>query len=65
MYYFFDDIINIKNLDQNNIEIDDKSYKGIFIYYVGYMTIKDSSYVKINIVNIPYFLRSKWILQRT
>ena len=24
-YYFFDDIINIKNFDLNNIEIDEKS----------------------------------------
>ena len=30
-YYFFDDIINIKNFDSNNIEIDEKSYKNILI----------------------------------
>ena len=29
-YYFFDDIINIKNFDLNNIKIDQKSYKKIF-----------------------------------
>ena len=27
IYYFFDDIINIKNFDSNNIEIDEKPYK--------------------------------------
>ena len=32
-YYFFDDIINIKNVDANNIKIDEKSYKNILIYY--------------------------------
>ena len=37
-YYFFDDMINIKNLDPNNIKID-KSYKSIFIYYIGYVTL--------------------------
>ena len=26
-YYFFNDIINIKNFDPNNIQIDEKSYK--------------------------------------
>ena len=41
-YYFFNDIINIKNFDPNNIKIDEKSYKNILIYYIGYVTIKDS-----------------------
>ena len=50
-YYFFDDIVNIKNFDPNNIKIDEKSYKNILIYYIGYMTIKGSKYVKINGVN--------------
>ena len=45
-YYFFNDIINIKNLDPNNIEIGEKSYKNILICYIGYETIKDSKYVK-------------------
>ena len=40
-YYFFDDIINIKDLDPNNIKIDEKSYKNILIYYTEYVTIKD------------------------
>ena len=39
-YYFFNDIISIKNFDVNNIEIDEKSYKNILIYYIGYVTIK-------------------------
>ena len=32
-YYFFNYIINIKNLDPNNIKTDEKSYKNILIYY--------------------------------
>ena len=47
-YYFFNDIIDIKNFD---IKIDEKSYKDTLIYYIGYVTIKDSKYVKINSVN--------------
>ena len=34
-YYFFDDIINIKTFDPNNIKIDEKSYKNILFYYIG------------------------------
>ena len=50
-YYFFKIMINIKNVAANNIKIDEKSYKNILIYYIGYVTIKDSKYVKIYSVN--------------
>ena len=39
-YYFFNDIINIENFDPNNINIAEKSYKKILIYYIGYVMIK-------------------------
>ena len=58
-YYFFDDTINLKNFDSNNIIIDEKSYKNILIYYIGYVTIKDSKYIKINSVNPLYLIFSK------
>ena len=32
-YYFFNDIINIKNFDPNHIKIDEKPHKNILIYY--------------------------------
>ena len=51
-YYFFDDIINIKNFDPKNIKTDEKSYKNISISYIEYVTFKDSKYVKINGVNL-------------
>ena len=57
-YYFFDDIINGKNFDANNIKIDEKSYKNILIY-IRYVTIKDSEYAKINSVNPLYLIFSK------
>ena len=50
-YYFSNDIINIKNFDPHNIKVDGKSYKVILIYYVGYVMIKRSKYVKIYSVN--------------
>ena len=58
-YYFFHDIINIKNFDSNNIKIDEKSYKNILIYDIGYVTIKDLEYVKINSVNHLYLIFNK------
>ena len=54
-YYFFDDMINIKDFDSNLLKIDKNSYKNIDIYYIGYITIKDSDYVKINSVK-PFYL---------
>ena len=41
-YYFLDDMINIKNFDPSLLKIDKKSYKNIDIYYIGYVTVKDS-----------------------
>ena len=56
MYYFFDDMINIKNFDPNLLKIDKKLYKNIDIYYTGYITMKDSEYVKIKSVNPLYLI---------
>ena len=50
-YYFFDDMINIKHFHSNLLKIYKKSYKDIDIYYIGYITVKDSDYVKSNTVN--------------
>ena len=58
-YYFFNDIINIKNVDRDHIKPDEKSYKNILIYYIGYVTIKDSKCVKIYSVNPLYFFSTK------
>ena len=53
-HYFFDDMINIKDFDLSLLKIDKKSYKNIYIYYIGYITMKDSNHVKINSVNPLY-----------
>ena len=50
-YYFFNDIVNIKKFDPNNIKIDKMSYKNILVYYTVYVTIKDPKYVKNYSVN--------------
>ena len=58
-YYFFDDIINIKNFDPNKVKRDEKPYKNILTYYIGYVTIKVSECIKINSVNLLYLIISK------
>ena len=58
-YYFSIDIIIIKNFDPSNIKIDEKSYKNILIYSIGYVKIKDSKYVKLYSVNPLYLIFNK------
>ena len=56
IYYLFDYMINIKDFNPSLIKIDKKSYKNIRIYYIGYMTMKDSDLVKINSVNALHLI---------
>ena len=53
-YYFFNVMINIKDLDSSLLKIDKKSFKNIAVYYIGYITKKDE--YKINSVNPLYLL---------
>ena len=46
----------IKDFDRNLLKIDKKSYKNIGIYYIGYITIKNSDYAKINSVNLLHII---------
>ena len=39
-YYFYNDMINLKDFKSNLLKIDKKSYKNIDIYYIGYIAIK-------------------------
>ena len=52
-------MINIKDFDSNLLEIDKNSYINIDIYYIGYITIKDFDYIKINSVNSLYLIIDK------
>ena len=56
LYYFYDNMINIKDFGSNSIKIDKKTNRGIGIYYIGYMAIRDSNYIKINSVNPLYLI---------
>ena len=53
LYYFFDDMSDIKDFDPS-LKIDEKSYKTIIIYYIGYITMRKSDHVRINSVNPLY-----------
>ena len=56
-YYFFNDMINIKEFDSSQLKIDKNSYKNIGIDNVGYITIKSiSDYENINSVNPLYLI---------
>ena len=55
IYYFYDDMISIKDFDPNLMKIDQKSLKNIGVYYIGYITKKKDKY-KINSVNTLYSL---------
>ena len=39
-YCFYNDYINIKDFDPNLLKLDKKSYKNIYICYIGYITKK-------------------------
>ena len=45
-FYFFNDMINIKEIDSSLIKSNKKSYKNIGIYNIGYITIKKMMIMK-------------------
>ena len=54
-YYFYSDIIDLKNSDARLLKIDKKQYKNIDVYYLGYITIKKIDYYEnIYSVNLLY-----------
>ena len=56
-YYFYNNMINLKNFEPKLLKIDKKHYKGINIYYIEYITIKKiDDYENIYSVN-PLYLR--------
>ena len=56
-YYFFNEMINIRNFHSNLLKIDKTSYKDFDIYYIGYITIKTiGDYENIHSVNPLYLI---------
>ena len=55
-YYFYNDITDLETFKSNLLKIDKISYKNIFIYNIGYITIKKIDDCKnINSVNLLYW----------
>ena len=53
-YYFYNDLISMKDFDPNFLKLDKKLFKNIGVYYIGYITKKDE--YKTNSVNPLYLL---------
>ena len=39
-YYFYNDIIDLKTFDSNNLKLDKKTYKDLDSFNIRYVTIK-------------------------
>ena len=48
-YYFYNDLIKLFDFDLNMLKLDKKTFKGINIYYIEYVTKKEE--YKINSVD--------------
>ena len=44
-YYFYNDLINIKNFNNNKLKLDKKGVLGNGVYYIGYITKKTQWHV--------------------
>ena len=53
-YYFYNDLINIKNFKNNKLKLDKKGVLGSDVYYVGYITKKPQW--SVNSVNPLYLM---------
>ena len=53
-YYFYNDLIKLFDFDPNILKLDKKTFKGINIYHIGYVTEKEE--YKINSANPLYLL---------
>ena len=57
IYYLYNDMTNLKNFEQNLLNIDKNSYKNIGIYNIWYIIIK-----KIDDYEIIYSVNSLYLL---
>ena len=56
-YYFYNDIMDLKAFDSNNLKLDKKTYKDLDIFNIGYIIIKKIGCgYDVNSVN-PLYLR--------
>ena len=53
-YYFYNDLINIKNFNNNKLKLDKKGVLGNDVYYIGYITKRPQW--NVNSVNLLYLM---------
>ena len=53
-YYFYNDLVNIKDFDARLLRLDKKTSMGLGIYYIGFVTKKPEW--NVNSVNPLYLL---------
>ena len=56
-YYFYNNLINIKNFNIKNLKLDKKGFLGSDVYYIDYITKKPQW--NVNTVNPLYLMISK------
>ena len=56
-YYVYNDLINIKNFNSNNLKLDKKNGLDNDVYYIGYITKNPQS--NVNSVNPLYLVINK------
>ena len=54
-YYFYNDLINIRNFNSNNLKLGKNSVLGNDVYYIGYITKKNPQW-DVNSVNPLYLM---------
>ena len=61
-YYFYGDIINLKDFDASLLKVSKKDYREIDIYYINYVNIKKFANCKnINSVNPLYLMINQMV----
>ena len=60
-YWFFDNLIIVKNLDPNKVGIDENSCKNILIYNIEYVTFRDLRIATTSSVNLLFIIIKKMI----
>ena len=53
----FNDIISTKDLDLNNIKMDEKLYKKILIYYLDYVTLNSVKALYLIVDNANVYIK--------
>ena len=56
--YYFDDMININDLDLGNILLDENSYKSVLLYDISYITSLDTKSLRIIFDNEDEYIRN-------